>query len=206
MQPEVQDALISVMSDKVIHVPELEGDTSIVFAAPGFNVVATANVRDRGVHEMSSALKRRFNFETVRPIADRKLEVELVQRQTAALLESAGIKVETPPDVVDLLVSAFNDLRQGTTEDGLVIERPTAVMSTAEAVAVGYAACLDAYYFGDKELRGEHIGRQIIGTVLKDNAEDGKKLAHYFDVVVKPRSRRDRAWESFLAARKGLSW
>src|SRR5262249_33800287 len=70
VQPEIQDCLISVMSDKVLHVAELKGDDAIVFAAKGFNVVATANIRDRGVHEMSSALKRRFNFETVRPIAD----------------------------------------------------------------------------------------------------------------------------------------
>lgn len=206
VQPEIQDSLISVMSDKVIHVPELKGDESVVFAAKGFNVVATANIRDRGVHEMSSALKRRFNFETVRPIANKKLELELVSRETSALLAHADIEVEQPPDVVDLLVTAFNDLRHGTTEDGVVIEKPTAVMSTAEAVAVGYAACLDAYYFGDKKLSGEHIGRQLIGTVLKDNADDAKKLAHYFDVVVKPRSRRASVWDSCLSARKAVSW
>jgi MoxR-like ATPase len=206
VQPEIQDSLISVMSDKVIHVPELEGDDAVVFASKGFNVVATANIRDRGVHEMSSALKRRFNFETVRPIDDRALEIELVRRQTDELLAGAGIQVQLPPDVIDLLVTAFNDLRRGTTDEGIVIEKPAAVMSTAEAVAVGFAACLDAYYFGDRKLTGEHIGRQLIGTVLKDNADDGKKLAHYFDVVVKPRARRAGAWDSCLIARKGAPW
>ena len=206
VQPEIQDSLISVMSDKVVHVPELEGGQSAVFAQQGFNVVGTANIRDRGVHEMSSALKRRFNFETVRPIADRKLETELVRRQTDELLFGAGIKVECPPDVVDLLVTAFNDLRRGTTDDGVVIEKPEAVMSTAEAVAVGFAACLDAYYFGERKLTGEHIGRQLIGTVLKDNVDDGKKLAHYFDVVVKPRARRAGAWDACFNARKGSAW
>jgi MoxR-like ATPase len=206
VQPEIQDSLISVMSDKVVHVPELEGEESAVFASKGFNIVATANIRDRGVHEMSSALKRRFNFETVRPIADRKLEIELVQRQTNALLADAGIEVECPPDVIGLLVTAFNDLRRGATEDGVVIEKPAAVMSTAEAVAVGFAACLDAYYFGGRKLTGEHVGRQLIGTVLKDNAEDGKKLTHYFDVVVKPRARRAGAWDACFNARKGNAW
>lgn len=206
VQPEIQDALISVMSDKVIHVPELHGEDAAVFAAKGFNIVATANLRDRGVHEMSSALKRRFNFETVKPIADKRLETELIQRQVSVLLVAAGIRVDTPPDVVDLLVTSFNDLRLGTTEDGGVIERPSAVMSTAEAVAVGYAACLDAYYFGEKRLTGEHIGRQLIGTVLKDNAEDGKKLSHYFDTVVKQRAKRGPAWDSCFSARKGATW
>jgi MoxR-like ATPase len=206
VQPEIQDVLISVMSDKVIHVPELQGEDAVVFAAKGFNVIATANLRDRGVHEMSSALKRRFNFETVRPIADKQLETELVKRQVEALLAAANIRVDAPPDVVDLLVTSFNDLRHGVTADGTVIERPSAVMSTAEAVAVGYAACLDAYYFGNKQLTGEHIGRQLIGTVLKDNTEDGKKLGHYFDTVVKQRGKRVGAWESCFAARKGASW
>ena len=206
VQPEIQDVLISLMSDKVIHIPELQGEDSVVFAAKGFNIIATANLRDRGVHEMSSALKRRFNFETVRPIADKNLETELVKRQVQALLATANIQVDAPPDVVDLLVTAFNDLRHGVTSDGTVLERPSAVMSTAEAVAVGYAACLDAYYFGNKQLTGEHIGRQLIGTVLKDNTEDGKKLAHYFDTIVKQRGKRTGAWESCFVARKGADW
>jgi len=206
VQPEVQDALISIMSDKVLHVPELSGDDAAVFGTRGFNVVATANLRDRGVHEMSSALKRRFNFETVRPIADKKLETDLVQRQVALLLGSAGVSVESPPDVVDLLVTAFNELRRGTTDDGAVLERPSAVMSTAEAVSVAFAASLDAYYFGERQLTGEQIGRQMVGTVLKDNPDDGKKLAHYFDTVVRQRAKRSAAWASCLAARKGTDW
>lgn len=204
VQPEIQDSLISLLSDKMLHVPELDGDAGIVYAAPGFNVLATANIRDRGVHEMSSALKRRFNFETVRPIADRKLEIRLVREQTEALLRHAGVDVEFQPDVVDLLVTAFHDLRAGVTGEGTVVEKPAAVMSSAEAVAVGYAACLDAHYFGDGTVGGEHIARQLIGTVLKDNPDDGKKLRHYFDVVVKQRAQRQAQWRRVLDARREL--
>ena len=204
VQPEIQDSLISLLSDKVLHVPELAGEDSTVFAAQGFNVLATANIRDRGVHEMSSALKRRFNFETVRPIADRKLETKLVREQTESLLDHAGVAVEFDPDVVDLLVGAFSDLRLGVTAEGVVVEKPTAVMSSAEAVAVGYAACLDAHYFGQGSVGGEHIARQLIGTVLKDNPEDGSKLRHYFDVVVKQRAQRQPQWRRMLDARREL--
>ncbi len=204
VQPEIQDCLISVLSDKVLHVPELDSDDANVFAARGFNVLATANIRDRGVHEMSSALKRRFNFETVRPINDRKLETQLVREQTQALLKQAQVDVDFSADVVDLLVTAFQDLRQGVTTEGVVVEKPTAVMSSAEAVAVGYAASLDAHYFGDGAVGGEHIARQLIGTVLKDNPEDGKKLRHYFDVVVKQRAQRHAQWKRVLDARKEL--
>ncbi|WP_043497876.1 AAA family ATPase [Georgenia sp. SUBG003] len=204
VQPEIQDVLIGLLSDKVLHVPELDGGAATVFARPGFNVVATANLRDRGVHEMSSALKRRFNFETVRPIADRRLEARLVREQTDALLRQAEVTTRMSEDVVDLLVTAFHDLRDGVTAEGTVVERPTAVMSSAEAVAVGYAAGLDAHYFGDGEVGGEHVARQLIGTVLKDEPQDGTKLRHYFDVVVRERARRDRRWRRALDARREL--
>ena len=204
VQPEIQDVLIGVMSDKLLHVPELAGDDALVFAAPGFNVLATANLRDRGVHEMSSALKRRFNFETVRPIVDRALETRLILEQTQGLLRDADVDTLLERDVVELLVTAFHDLRDGVTEDGVVVERPTAVMSSAEAVAVGYAAALDAHYFGSGTVGGEHVARQLIGTVLKDNPEDGKKLKHYYDVVVKARAKRDKRWRGVLSTRDEL--
>jgi MoxR-like ATPase len=204
VQPEIQDTLIGLMSDKVLHVPELDGEEATVFAGRGFNLVATANLRDRGVHEMSSALKRRFNFETVRPIGDRRLEARLVREQTDALLAQADVDTRVERDVVELLVTAFHDLRDGVTPEGTVVEKPTAVMSSAEAVAVAYAAALDAHYFGDGDVGGEHVARQLIGTVLKDNPEDGTKLRHYFDVVVKERARRDRQWKRVLEARREL--
>jgi MoxR-like ATPase len=203
-QPEIQDTLISIMSDKVLHVPELKGPDAALFAEKGFNVLATANIRDRGVHEMSSALKRRFNFETVNPIADRKLEIKLVTEQTEALLREAQVPVACPPDVIDVLVSTFQDLRSGASVDGTVVERPSTVMSTAEAVAVGFSAALEAHYFGSGELKGAHIARQLLGTVLKDNPEDAKKLRQYFDVVVKAKAKKNRAWQSYWEARKWL--
>jgi len=159
VQPEIQDVLISLLSDKALHVPELTGEDAVVFAARGFNLLATANLRDRGVHEMSSALKRRFNFETVRPISDRSLEARLIAEQTATLLQRSDVDVRLEPDVVELLVTAFHDLRNGRTAEGTVVERPTAVLSSAEAVAVGYAAALDAYYFVDADVGGEHSAR-----------------------------------------------
>ncbi|GAA0595786.1 AAA family ATPase [Kribbella sandramycini] len=204
VQPEIQDVLIGLLSDKVIHVPELAGAESTVFAERGFNVLATANLRDRGVHEMSSALKRRFNFETVRPIADRRLEAELIRQQTAALLAQSEVETRLTDDVVTLLVTAFHDLREGVTAEGTVIERPSAVLSSAEAVAVGYAAGLDAQYFGTGEVGGDHIARQLIGTVLKDNPDDGKKLRHYFDIVVKPRAQSNPTWRQFHTTRHDL--
>lgn len=203
-QPEIQDCLIGILSDKVIHIPELAGGDAVLFAEKGFNVLATANIRDRGVHEMSSALKRRFNFETVSPIDDRKLEIKLVTEQTEMLLKEAKVPVECPPDVMELLVSTFQDLRTGAAADGTVVEKPSTVMSTAEAVAVGFSAGLEAHYFGDGKMEGAHVARQLLGTVLKDNPEDAKKLRQYFDVVVKSRAKKSRPWQSYWEARKSF--
>jgi MoxR-like ATPase len=199
--PEIQDTLISILSEKVIAIPEL-GEDQAAFARPGFNVIATANLRDRGVHEMSSALKRRFNFETVAPITDPALEKQLIASQVAGRLARAEIRADLSEEVLDLLVMTFQDLRTGRTREGAPAPRPDAVMSTAEAVNVAHTAALDAVYFGDGRVSGAHVARQLTGVVLKDNADDVRKLAAYVDHVVKERSRRGKAWGEMLAALK----
>jgi MoxR-like ATPase len=203
--PEIQDTLVSILSEKIMVVPELDGDDRIRHARPGFNVIATANTRDRGVHEMSSALKRRFNFETVHPIRELRQEVELVARECERLLRESAAPIQVDRDVAELLVTVFHDLREGVTRDGIQVERPTTVMSTAEAVSVGMSAGLDAYYYGEGALRPGHIVRHLGGAVLKDNPDDQKKLHHYFDVVVKQRSQKEGGlWTELLEARKSL--
>lgn len=199
--PEIQDTLISILSEKVIAIPEL-GEDRAVFAAPGFNVIATANLRDRGVHEMSSALKRRFNFETVLPLSDPVLERQLISSQLARRLARSEARAQVSDEVLDLLVATFQDLRSGVTREGAPTPRPDAVMSTAEAVNVAHAAALDAVYFGDGRVNGGHVARQLAGVVLKDNADDVRKLAAYVDHVVKERARRSRPWSEMMAALK----
>ena len=202
--PEIQDTLISILSDKVMQVPELGDEHSVLLAKKGFNVIATANLRDRGVHEMSSALKRRFNFETVHPIADKEFELQLVMEQASLLLGEAEATAIVDRDVIDLLVTTFHDLRIGRTSEGTVVERPSTVMSTAEAVSVAFSAALDAAYFGDGRVASEHVVRQLIGTVLKDNPEDAHKVRQYFDVVVKTRAATSEHWKAFYDSRRLL--
>lgn len=200
--PEVQDTLVSILSDKVMMVPELWGADRVLLARPGFNVIATANIRDRGVHEMSSALKRRFNFETVSPIRDLKMEVELVRRECDRLLKDAAAPVDAPPEAIEVLVTAFHDLREGVTAEGTQVEKPSAVMSTAEAVSVAYAAGLDAFYYGKRALTPAVIARHLASAAMKDNADDLKKLRHYFDTVVQKRSNdKGGPWAELFRAR-----
>jgi len=202
---EVQDSLVSIMSDKILVIPELEGDERVLLARPGFNLIGTANTRDRGVHEMSSALKRRFNFETVHPIRDLDQEVKLVTEECERLLAGASAPVPLERPVLELLVSAFQDLRAGVSAEGLQVEKPSSVMSTAEAVSVAFNAGLDAYYYGQRRLTAREVVRHLAGAVLKDSADDVKKLKHYFDVVVARRSKeRGGVWKELLDAHRAL--
>jgi hypothetical protein len=205
--PEIQDTLVSVLSEKLLVVGELESEGRLVHARPGFNVLATANLRDRGVHEMSAALKRRFNFETVVPIADRAQEVELVRREAEAQLADCGLQMALDSDVVAVLVAAFADLRSGSAEDGTQIERPSTVMSTAEAVSVCLSAGIDAHYYGDGKVTAGVLGRHLGGVVFKDQREDLEKLRHYFQTIVRKRAEagpQHAHWKDFFGARQ--SW
>lgn len=199
--PEVQDAMISLLSEKTVAIPEL-GPGEEVRAAPGFNVIGTANLRDRGVHDMSSALKRRFNFETVLPIADAAFEKALVQRQVAERMADHPDASDMDTNVVDVLVSVFRDLRTGTTAEGATVASPNSVMSTAEAVNVAHAAALDAFYLDGSKVSTGHVARQIRGVVFKDDPEDARRFRAYVDQIAKARRRTNKAWAEFYKAAK----
>jgi len=196
--PEVQDALVSILSERRLAVPELpEGEAGRTeFASQGFNVIATANLRDRGVSEMSAALKRRFNFETVEPIADLDQEVALVRRQAESALARAGEPLRVDDAVLEALVTAFSDLRGGRTTEGWAVERPGTVMSTAEAVGVATSLGLQAAYLpSDKDLLSALPG-YLLGVVLKDEPKDRGRLLGYWDGPVKRRSNDGlRLWQ-----------
>jgi MoxR-like ATPase len=199
---EIQDVMLSILSDRVMAVPEFQNDQRMLFAKAGFNVIATANTRDRGVNEMSAALKRRFNFETVPPIADISQEMELVQRESNRHLQRAGVPVTLSPEMTELLVTTFRELRQGKTTDGKGIEPLSAVLSTAEAVSTASAAGIHAYFYSSGVVEPEHLVQHMVGTVLKDNPDDLKKVQHYFEHVVRKRS--GDHWKQFYESRGEL--
>lgn len=195
---EIQDTMLSVLSDRVLTIPELPEGQRNVFARAGFNVIATANTRDRGVNEMSAALKRRFNFETIPPIDDIHREMSLVQRETDRLLARAEIPLSLSPDLTEVLVTTFRELRMARTKTGKEIEPLTTVMSTAEAVATGYAAGLHAFYYDRDEVRPRHVLQHLVGSVMKDDPEDLARLKKYLRSVV---AKRKGLWQELHQAR-----
>ncbi len=203
--PEVQDALVSILSDRRMAVPELAGDGHLELAKPGFNVIATANLRDRGVSEMSAALKRRFNFETIPAIADPAREIALVKRQAEAVLARVAEPMKVDDAVIEALVTAFRDLRAGRTVEGWAVEKPGTVMSTAEAVGVASSIALQSAYFsGDRDPLGLLPG-YLLGVVLKDDPKDRGRLLAYWDATVKRRAdQKVRLWQQLYELRGTL--
>ena len=202
--PEVQDALISQMSERRLMIPELQGESGSVFARPGFNVIATANLRDKGVSEMSAALKRRFNFEVIAPIAEHQREVDLVRRQATALLHASNVQTPVDDGLLDILVTAFRDLRVGRTVEGWTVEKPGSVMSTAEAVAIAASIGRQAAYFPSQKDPLSLIPCLLLGAVLKDDSQDRARLLAYWDSTVKRRAETSRNWQRLLELRQEL--
>src|SRR5262245_43841692 len=194
--PDVQDALVSILSDKAIAVPELPG-SSMVFARPGFNIIATANTRDQGVNELSAALKRRFNYIYIPIVGDQKTEVKIVQQRSAELLERYNLPAKLSPPVIELLATVFREIRGGKTGDGVSLKKPTTTLSTAEAIGVALDAALHAQFFGGGEVGPADIARNMVGVVVKEDQEDRDSLKEYAALVARKRGVKEKAWKDF---------
>ncbi|GAA2115463.1 MoxR family ATPase [Kitasatospora saccharophila] len=196
---EVQDCLLSLLSERVLAVPELDGPDGMVFAAPGFNVIATANTRDRGVNEMSAALKRRFNFETVFPIADFDTEVALVEAESAALLRRSGVGTTPDRDLLEVLVATFRELRAPDGGKGA----SSAVLSTAEAVSVAHAVGVRGWFLRQEPGSAADLVTCLAGTAAKDNPDDLARLRRFLEQQVD--RRKGGRWRELYDARHLLA-
>jgi MoxR-like ATPase len=199
---EIQDSLLAALSDRVLAVPEMQGAEAMLFAREGFNVIATANTRDLGVNEMSAALKRRFNFETVFPIPDFAVEMDLVRDETRRLLERSGVPTVPGPDVLELLVTTFRELRAGQTVDGQAMDRLSVPMSTAEAVSVAYAVGVRSHFLGRAEASPADLVECLVGAAIKTDTEDVARLRRYFEQRVA--KGQGAHWRAYYEARHRL--
>lgn len=195
---EVQDSLLSILSEKEIAVPELR---MTVPARRGFSVIATANTRDRGVNDMSSALKRRFNFVELPVPEDLASETAIVEKRTHDLMADYKLEAQLPPDLVKMLVTIFQELRRGRTIDGKVkVKSPSAVLSTAEAISVLFNSTILANHFGEGAVGPKEVTRSLVGAVAKEDSRDLETLREYMETVVKGRSGKE--WEQLYEARR----
>jgi MoxR-like ATPase len=194
--PDVQDALVSILSDKNISIPELP-DANTVFAKPGFNIIATANSRDQGVNDLSAALKRRFNYVHIPIVADKKTEIEIVRKRSTDLLEKFNIPATIEPALLDLLATVFRELREGKTSEGIGVKAPGTTLSTAEAIGTAVDAVLHSRYFGDGKVTAGAIARNLVGSIVKEDPQDLAALKEYVTIVCKKRGAGDKQWQAF---------
>lgn len=194
--PDVQDSLVSILSDKAISVPELP-DHNTVWARPGFNVIATANTRDQGVNELSAALKRRFNYIHIPVIADQKTEVDIIQQRSTDLTERYNVPTTMTPSIVTLLATVFREFRNGKTNEGVSIKQPSTTVSTAEAIGVALDAALHAQFFGTGKISAGDVARNLVGSLVKEDTSDLAILKEYAVVVARKRASKNKDWGEF---------
>jgi MoxR-like ATPase len=182
---DVQDALITILSEKTLPIPELDDE---VLATKGFNVIATANDRDRGVNDLSSALRRRFNTVVLPLPEDPDQEVEIVRLRVEAMGKTLELPAVDAVDEIRRVVTVFRELRSGLTSDGRTkLKSPSATLSTAEAISVVTSGLALAAHFGDGRLSARDLAAGLVGAVVKDPVQDRVVWQEYLETVVKER-------------------
>jgi MoxR-like ATPase len=183
---EVQDALISILSEKTISVPELGAETK---ANRGFSIIATANTRDRGVNDMSAALKRRFNIVILPSPADLETETQIVAKRVAEISSSYKLSSALPSeDAVLKVVTVFRELRNGATLDNKQkIKPPANAVSTAEAISLLTNAMALSAAFGSGSIADNDIAAGLHGAIVKDEEKDKLVWREYLENIMKKR-------------------
>ena len=184
---DVQDSLITVLSEKTLPIPELSSE---VQAVRGFSIIATANNRDKGVNELSAALKRRFNTVVLPVPGNENDEIAIVVKRVAEMGRALQLPAEPPAlKEVRRIVQIFRELRNGKTEDGKTqIKSPSSTLSTAEAISVINNGMALAGHFGDGTLSPLDVASGLIGAVIKDPVQDQVVWNEYLETVVKERA------------------
>ena len=197
---EVQDTLITILSEKVLPVPEIGME---IQGNRGFNVIATANDRDKGVNELSSALRRRFNTVVMPLPATLEEEVKIVKTRVHQIAERLELPASAAPvKEIQRLVTIFRELRSGKTEDGRIkLKSPTSTLSTAEAISVINSGQSLAAHFGDGDLKAADLAAGITGAIIKDPVQDQLVWQEYVETVVKDR----KDWKDLYRAFMDLS-
>lgn len=194
---EVQDTLITILSEKILPVPEIGKE---IQGNRGFNVIATANDRDKGVNELSSALRRRFNTVVMPLPATLEEEVKIVKTRVHQIADRLELPASAAPvKEIQRLVTIFRELRSGKTEDGRTkIKSPTSTLSTAEAISVINSGQSLAAHFGDGNLKAADLAAGITGAIVKDPVQDQMVWQEYLETVVKDRKDWKDLYRAFM--------
>lgn len=195
MASDVQDTLITVLSEKLLPIPELD---DAVTARRGFNIIATANNRDKGVNELSAALKRRFNVVVLPLPPTVEEEAAIVTKRVAEIGQSLQLpQVPSAEAEIRRVVTIFRELREGETLNGkLKLKTPSGSLSTAEAIGVTIGAWAEAGHFGAGAIDATTLAANLVGAIVKDPVQDHAVLREYLETVVRER----KEWSDLYGA------
>ena len=198
---EVQDALISILSEKRVSVPELNLE---VPAKKGFSVIATANTRDRGVNEMSAALKRRFNIVVLPTPATLEQEMDIVRTRVEQLASGLDLNARLPAeDVVRKVCTIFRELRSGQTLNrSQKLKSPSGVLSSAEAISLLAGSMALAGSFGNGTIAEPDLAAGLQGAVIRDEEKDSVAWKEYLENIMR---RRGGDWAPLYEACRELN-
>jgi MoxR-like ATPase len=179
---EVQDALITILSEKTLPISELNDELQGI---EGFNVIATANDQDKGIHPISSALQRRFNT-IVMPLPDKlEDEVRIVHQRVQQMEQMLKINLQQLKEKMsEKLVVVFRELRNGISVDGKQkIKATKSALSPAEAISILHHARLQHHYFSDTDFGPGHVASALIQTIIKNDPDEKITLQEYTETI-----------------------
>lgn len=196
----LQDAILSILSERILVVPELPAAQSTLYAKAGFNIIATANSIDEGLQRMSAALKRRLSFEHIQPIRHIEDEMDVILWETVKRMAASNIAITPDAELIEVLAVIFHELRNGQTLDGRSTDRLAgATMSTAEAVTVAHAIYTHSYYYQQTEPDAALLLHVLLGSALKDQPQDRRRLKHYVETEFA--ERQGKFWQALYQQR-----
>lgn len=196
----LQDAILSILSERMLVIPELPAGESTLYAKAGFNIIASANSVDEGLQRMSAALKRRLSFEHIRPIRHIDDEMDVILWETSKLMAANNIELTPDVELIAVLATIFHELRNGQTLDGRSTDRLAgASMSTAEAVSVAHAIYTHAYYYQQAQPDAQLLLHVLLGSALKDHPQDRRRLKHYVETEFV--ERKGQYWQALYQNR-----
>lgn len=192
---DVQDSLISILSEKYIAIPELSDD-NVIYAQEGFNVIATANSKDKGVNELSSALKRRFNFVTIPIVTDQKTEKEIIEFRIQDLMERKGLAKKIPASLLEILLETFKELRDVSLSARSDSDRLESSLSTAEQIGILEDAMLQSTFFKDVT-PAKALAQSLIGGLTRRLPEDLTVMNKFWHSVIEKNKAKTEEWKNY---------
>ena len=143
-----------------------------------------------------------MNFEIIPAIRSLDAEIAVVEREVKKLNDQSGLTVRSSSSGSGSAGNHFPRITKWS-DSGWAQHRSSGRgkhVYGRGGGGVGHALSVHAYYYSNGELDINQLVHFIIGSAIKDNADDRRRLRHYFDTEVASRS--GEAWQQAYAQRE----